>query len=1171
MLHISFLNLRVVIVLFRAKLLSAKLCNSLRNVIALLIGFGGGYLIQFSNISAQELIDFNTQIRPILSSNCFACHGPDESERAADLRLDYAEGAIRDLGGYSAIVPGNAEASELMKRVVSEDEDLHMPPLGKGASLTESQVLLLRSWIEQGANYSVHWAYVPPAAPRIPSVTHPEWVKNKIDYFILRSIEDAKLEPSPLADRLTLARRLSIDLTGLPPTWDEAVSFRDDSSPEAYEKFVDFLLDKPSFGERWARVWLDLSRYADSAGYADDPERTIWAFRDYVIRSLNANKSFDQFTIEQIAGDLLPNPTTDQLIATAFHRNTLTNNEGGTNDEEFRNVAVVDRVNTTMAVWMGTTMACAQCHTHKYDPITQKEYFELFAFFNNSRDADRRDEQPLHEVWNEEQLQQKKQLENERAQVLSQLGTMTPEIEIALQDWVAELRNEPHWDLLNPDGVNSQNRDSHVGDDGWIHFANSEIENDSISLSFPIDPMKISGLKLEVSAKQERNFVLSDLQARWEPNVNQSVEAQFVRVELPGKQKMIHLAEIELYRGNVNVALEGTASQSSTDFGGNVSFVNDGNTDGAFNNRSVSHTAVSEDPWVEIDLGKSTEVDRLVLWNRTDGDSSIQNRLSGYRVSLLSSDRELVWSQSPESVPAPSKEFSIDGSVALDFVAAFANHEQDGFPASSLLKAEPSPDTGWAVGPFLGTTHEVTLILKKPRSFGQGKLVLQLNHDSKHKKHLINHLRISESSASNLSDWAVLPENVRASLLRSGSIVDEAGMRIIHDYFLTITPLLQQERDRLDLIDKQLAALKPYTTVPIMRELEVGKERVTRVQVRGNYLNTAEEVTRGVPAIFHEINHPENPSRLDLAMWLIDKKNPLTARVIVNRHWEQLFGRGLVTSSEEFGSQGDLPTHPELLDWLAIELMENDWDLKFLIKAMVMSATYQQSSVETEQTRKSDPDNQYYTRGPRFRASAEVIRDQALAVSGLLSNKMFGPPVNPPQPQLGLRAAFGSGTDWNTSAGEDRYRRGIYTAWRRSSPYPSMAQFDAPNREVCTVRRIRTNTPLQALVTLNDPVYIEAAQSFARKLISQSDVRKTRIENAFQSALTRLPKPQEIVRIEQLLDVATAEYQQDREAALQMATNPLGELPQGFDVVEAAAWTIVANVILNLDEILMKR
>jgi mono/diheme cytochrome c family protein len=400
--------LRVVIVLFRAKFFSAKLCNSLRNVIALLIGFGGGYLIQFSNVSAQELIDFNTQIRPILSSNCFACHGPDESERAADLRLDHAEGAIRDLGGYSAIVPGNAEASELMKRVVSEDEDLHMPPLGKGASLTESQVLLLRSWIEQGANYSVHWAYVPPAEPRIPSVTHPEWVKNKIDYFILRSIEDAKLEPSPLADRLTLARRLSIDLTGLPPTWDEAVSFRDDSSPEAYEKFVDFLLDKPSFGERWARVWLDLSRYADSAGYADDPERTIWAFRDYVIRSLNANKSFDQFTIEQIAGDLLPNPTTDQLIATAFHRNTLTNNEGGTNDEEFRNVAVVDRVNTTMAVWMGTTMACAQCHTHKYDPITQKEYFELFAFFNNSRDADRRDEQPLHEVWNEEQLQQKK-------------------------------------------------------------------------------------------------------------------------------------------------------------------------------------------------------------------------------------------------------------------------------------------------------------------------------------------------------------------------------------------------------------------------------------------------------------------------------------------------------------------------------------------------------------------------------------------------------------------------------------------------------------------------------------------------------------------------------------------------------------------------------------------
>lgn len=1120
---------------------------------------------------AEELIDFNTQIRPILSSSCFACHGPDESERAADLRLDNLEGARQDLGGYSAIVPGDSASSELLHRVISEDEDVCMPPPDKGARLTDSQVELLRAWIDQGANYSTHWSYVKPRKVQLPAVVNEGWGTNEIDRFILSRLESRDLAPSPVADRLTLARRLSIDLVGLPPSWEEATRFRDDDRLDAYERYVDSLLEKPAFGERWARVWLDLARYADSAGYADDPPRTIWAFRDYVIKSLNQNKPFDEFTIEQIAGDLLPDPSAEQLIATAFHRNTLTNNEGGTNDEEFRNVAVVDRVNTTMSVWMGTTMACAQCHTHKYDPITQKEYFQLFAFFNNSQDSDRRDEMPIHEVWSAKQLEYQRELKEQEIQLVEQLNAVTPVISDARDQWISKLQGEPSWQVLKPLAVNSDNRDQSIDGEGWIHFSDQEADNDAVTLHLPIEEGEVSGIKLDVSEEQRRNFVLSDVQARWEPVDRKSVAAQFLRIELPGKQKMIHLAEIQLISGDENVALQGKASQSSTDFGGEVRYINDGNTDGNYPNQSVTHTAVSDDPWIEIDLGVEKPIDKVLLWNRTDGAASIQNRLLGYQIALLDSDRNVVWSQQPEGVPQPSQDFVIDGSIDLQIAAAIANHEQQGFSATSILNAKTKSDEGWAVGPFIGQSHQLTLVLDNPVSLAKGRIVFSYEHQSKFKKHLIDHLRLSVTAGDNLSNWAGIPEDLRKLILSGDFQNDEVAMGKINDHFLKMTPLLSDERQKLAAVQKQLKDLKPETTVPIMREREEAQKRTTQVQVRGNYLNTGEVVSPGVPEVFHPISPSEQPSRLELAKWLIDSSNPLTARVIANRHWEQIFGRGIVATSEEFGSQGDLPTHPQLLDWLAVELMESGWDLKLLIKTIVMSSTYQQSSVFTESVRTKDPDNHYYTRGPRFRASAEVIRDQALAVSGLLSSKMFGPPVNPPQPELGLRAAFGSGTDWKTSGGEDRYRRGIYTTWRRSSPYPSMAQFDAPNREVCTVRRIRTNTPLQALVTLNDPVYIEAAQSFARELIKGSDTTEERIRMAYQSAVTRMPNDQEVVRIEQLLDLALANYKQNQDSAVQMATNPLGPLPDGMNVSEAAAWTVVANVILNLDEILMKR
>jgi hypothetical protein len=777
-------------------------------------------------VVAEQPVEFNRDVRPILSNKCLACHGPDDLQRQAGLRLDEASIATAELeSGSIAIVPGDPDASELIIRITHEDESQRMPPAEFGKSLTKAEIDLLRRWIDEGARYAIHWSYVKPARSTPPAAPEAwrEWPRSAIDLFALHSMLSHGLQPSPEADRYTLARRVFLDLTGLPPTIEEVDSFVADVDPQAYEKLVDDLLHRSAFGEHWARMWLDLARYADSAGYADDPPRTIWAYRDWVIRALNENKPFDQFTIEQIAGDLLPNPSDDQLIATAFHRNTMTNNEGGTQDEEFRNAAVVDRVNTTLAVWMGTTIACAQCHYHIYDPISQEEYFQVFAFLNNTQDADRGDEAPVLPIF-------------------------------------------------------------------------------------------------------------TDVQRR--------------------KQHQLRA--------------------------------------------------------------------RNALWQ-----------------AIL------------------------------------------GAPTNLLVQSQT-----------LGAQLEAT---------------------------------------------------------RHGT--------------------------------------QQATTVPIVQEL-AGRRRETRLQYRGNYLDKGPVVEPGLPAAFDTpwggapVSRwlAANPgvdrvtlNRLSLAHWLVDKNNPLTARVIVNRYWEALFGRGLVVTSEEFGSQGEPPSHPELLDWLANDFMDSGWDMRALIRALVTSAVYRQSSRAAGEAAKADLDNQWLARGPRVRLSAEMVRDQALAVSGLLSKKMYGPPVRPPQPTLGLKAAFGSATDWETSGGEDRFRRGIYTTWRRSNPYPSMATFDAPNREICTVRRSRTNTPLQSLVTLNDPVFVEAAQALARRAIQHSNSVEDRISYAFRCCLSRPPRKAELQSLVRLYQDSHLRLVGKRDAALTLATEPLGELPPSIEVSDAAAMTVVGNVLLNLDEMVLKR
>lgn len=1121
--------------------------------------------------AGAEKIDFNRDIRPLLSNRCLACHGPDAEERKADLRLDTREGATQDIDGHAAVVPGDIDASELIYRITlpKGDEDA-MPPEGKGAHFSEEEVALFKQWIEQDAPYAVHWAYQVPTKPEVPTGIRSDWPRNEIDWFVLARMQSEGLEPSPEADRYSLARRASLDLTGLPPTWEEAKAFAEDKRPDAYEKYVDSLLAKPTYGERWARVWLDLARYADSAGYADDPPRTIWAYRDYVIRSLNENKPFDQFTIEQIAGDLLENPTEDQLIATAFHRNTLTNNEGGTQDEEFRNVAIVDRVNTTMAVWMGTTMACAQCHSHKYDPLTQEEYFKLFAFFNQSQDADKKDESPILELWSDEQEQQKVDWKKRIGELKTLVGTPTEELAREQDAWLAKLSAEPRWLPLVPASVKAQNAKLKVsGSDVRLEGGKPANDRYEVAIDLPETPTTITGMRLDIGKGQSSNFVLSRVSAKWIPDGSQAVNARYVRVTLPGEKRILHVAELQAFSNGENVAVKGKATQSSVASGGDAKRVIDGNTNGDYAKNSVAHTRTEKDPWIQIDLGESKPLDRVVVWNRTDGSTA--PRIKGYRVDLLDEKNKVVWTSSPEEIPSPSQELSPSGVREVSFASASASHEQTGFPASSTIAAKIDPKKGWAIAGGTGKEQQLTLPLRSAMTFEGGTLLVSLDQKSEFKNHVLTDFSLSSTADPSVTRWAGISGDI-LTIIRKGSSRSEAEEKKLAAYFRGVAPSLKDERAELAKLEKQLSGMKPQTTVPIMRDLPDDQHRETFVQVRGNYQNVAEKVSEGVPAVFNPLANKGKQTRLDLARWLVDDRNPLTARVIANRHWEQLFGTGIVQTSEEFGSQGELPSHPDLLDWLAVDLEENGWNLKRFLKQIVMSATYRQSSKVIPETEEEDPYNRYLARGPRFRISAEMVRDQALAVSGLLSDKMYGAPVNPPQPEMGLKAAFGSATDWKTSQGEDRYRRGLYTTWRRSNPYPSMATFDAPNREVCTIRRGRTNTPLQALVTLNDPVYIETAQALGRNMAAKGGASvEDKITYAFRHALIREPEPTEVARLKEFYQNAYDDFSSIPEDARQMAENPLGPVPEGSDPVELAAWTVVCNVVLNLDEMFMKR
>lgn len=1110
-----------------------------------------------------ETISFNEHIRPLLSNRCYHCHGPDEADRKGDLRLDTREGALADHDGVKAIVPGNFKESELLHRIVSDDEEEIMPPPEKGKRLTTYEVNLIKKWIAQGAEYDTHWAYKKPTRPTPPQVEALFPIRNPIDSFILQKLKEQELSPSPEAKKSTLARRLSLDLTGIPLSVEELDAYLADEKPDAYERLVDRLLAKQSYGEHWTRMWLDQARYADSAGYADDPPRTIWAYRDYVIRSFNDNKPLDQFTIEQIAGDLLENPTEAQLTATAFNRNTMTNNEGGTDDEEFRNAAIVDRVNTTLTTWMGTTISCAQCHTHKYDPISQEEYFQLFDIFNQSEDSDKTNEQPFIQVMGAPMREKRQQLEQEITHLKKSSVTAT---DAELKDFHAwcTSHKQPEWKELQATSLKASSGATFSQEKEGIIVSGNSAPTDQYIIEATTDLAHIAAIKLEALTDPRlgktggpgriSNFVLNEFRLETTAE-NKTPTGRFVRVSIPGKGKLLHMAELQVFHGENNLALGKNATQSSTGFGGEAMRGNDGNTDGNYEQNSVTHTAEgNDDPWWEVDLGKSETITRIVFWNRL---GQVANRADGAIITILDEQRNPVFTHTLSQAPAINTTIDIAPDHSVPMASAYSTYDQPNFSASQAIDGNPTANSGWAIGGQEGQAHSITFLLKQAINQNQLRITLTQNYAD----HAIGKFRLLATNGT------PLPPRVERALAMAAEQRPESEKNHLFDYYLQTRPRVIAEKAKLAQLENQIAKLAPDTTVPIMREL--GKKRESHIQIRGNFLDKGKKVSAGVPEVFGELPPNRPADRLALAQWLVDENNPLTSRVLANRLWEKIFEAGIVLTSEEFGSQGEAPTHPELLDWLAVELRESGWDMKKFLRLLVTSSTYRQQSQVSALHKEKDPANRYLARGPRTRLTAEMVRDQALAVSGLLSPKMFGPPVRPPQPSAGLKAAFGGSTDWETSTGEDRYRRGIYTLWRRSNPYPSMATFDAPNREVCLVRRDRTNTPLQSLVTLNDPTYIEAAQSLARQMDKHPQIADA-IHFAYRKALSRPATDEEKERLTQFCHTTQQRYATNEGLAKQMATDPLGPIPGLQDHSRLAALTVTANVILNLDEFLMK-
>ncbi|WP_337172982.1 PSD1 and planctomycete cytochrome C domain-containing protein [Paludisphaera sp.] len=1002
--------------------------------------------------AATREVDFARDVAPLLERSCLACHGA--TKHRAGLSLHTREKAMTGGDSGPVIVPGESAESLLIEAAARVDEITAMPPEGSGDPLTAEEVGILRAWIDQGAKWAdvedstaeghapKHWAFIPPKPPAVPAVVNADAVRNPIDAFVQARLEEEGVEPAPEADRRALIRRLSLDLVGLPPTPEEIDAFLADNRPDAYERLVDRLLDSPRHGELWARHWLDRARYADTNGYEKDRERSIWPYRDWVIRAINADMPFDRFTVEQIAGDLLPDPTPDQITATGFHRNTMINEEGGIDVEEFRFAAVVDRVQTTGAAWLGLTVQCAQCHTHKYDPITQREYYQFFAFLNNA-------DEPEVDLPDPEIAARREAIEARALAMEAELPGRYPaegpeSLASKMEAWEASI-HPVRWTVTPPvEVVSRKGATMTVRPDASVLVSGDKPNNDVYEATLKTD-LKATAIRLEVLL---------------DPSLPENG---------PGRAPLFSVGDFLLTEVEATARPEGS----------------------------------TEEP------------------------------------------RPLKFARATESFAAKGR--------------------------SAAMAVDGVPDTGWSIAGGVGKPHAAVFELADALDGGPTEIHLTLRQEFIHQT-TIGRFRLSVADARPVAASGP-PAEIEEILLVEAPERSAEQVRALTGHYLSIAPELAEARKPID----ELRASKPrFPTTMVMRERDPEHARTTRIHKRGEFLQPGDPVEPGVPAVLHPLPSDAPRDRLTFARWLVAPENPLVGRVVMNQLWQTYFGRGLVTTPEDFGTQGEEPTHPELLDWLATEFPRRGWSMKAMHRLIVTSAAYRRDSRATPEQVARDPRNELLARGPRFRVGAETIRDVALAAAGLLDGRVGGPSVKPPQPEGATTLAYGQ-EPWTPSVGADRYRRGLYTFIKRTAPFAAFATMDAPTPEVVCTRRERSNTPLQALVLLNDVVFVEAAQALGRRIVREADTPEARVERGFLLALGRPPRDEERARVLAYHEAQLARFRDGgldaaklAGASLEKPPTPLLAPPEGVDATELASWTAVARVILNLDEAVTK-
>lgn len=1177
-------------------------------------------------------VDFNHDIRPILSDNCFACHGPDDKERKAKLRLDVRADALKPAkSGEPAIVPGDVSKSHLIARILTKDADEVMPPPKTGKKLTPQQIELLKRWVQEGAKFEGHWAFSKPERPVLPVVKDQKWVRNEIDRFILARLEKEGLKPTSEADKTTLIRRVTLDLTGLPPTLAEVDAFLADKSPKAFEKVVDRLLASPRYGEHMAKYWLDAARYADSHGYHIDSERSMWKWRDWVVEAFNQNKPYDQFTIEQLAGDLLPEATTEQKVASGYVRANMSTGEGGAIVEEYQAKYSFDRTETTSTIWLGLTMTCARCHTHKYDPITHREYYGLYSFFNNLNesvmDGNKPNPDPFLKLPTPEQSKRQAELKQFMAEAQKKIDGPAEKLDLAQAAWEKKWHEKlsDGWTTLTSAFVTSTLSNGPVFktlDDQSVLAEGGNPESDihevmiSLKAGTTLAALRLEALPHESLPKKSSSraedgvFRLSEFEAELitPPNLIEAVAATEAKDKDSKKPKADEVSKPKKLKFAQAVATSAAGTRE-------IDKAIDGKADTGWGVEAAAGTEPQTALFVLAEpakVSKDTDLRIRLKYEASKSKRAIGRfRLAAAQnedlIQLLNPPKADPWQvlgpfatdglhQGFTNVFEPEREIDlkktftgvrgeIKWSAKPDFEdgknnllvqdlhgihGAYYLYRILNVPAARKLDLSLRANDAfklWVNGKEVAARAE-----EKP---GDGLLRLTVDLKQGENKLLLKVVTVQGAAYftfnKKLGDADSVPADIAAVLATTSKLSGPQATKVRNYFrrensgdFKTLFANLDKWKEEEGAIDKAI----PMTLVA----KEADKPRETFMLVRGEYDKKGDKVTAGVPALLPPIPAGAPTNRLGLAKWLVDPSHPLMARVTVNRFWQQYFGVGIVKTTEDFGVQGDNPSHRELLDWMATEFIRTGWDVKALQKLMVTSAAYRQSSKTSPELRGRDPENRLVSRGPRFRVDAEVVRDVALAVSGLMVEQRGGRSVKPYEPPgLWEAVSFNNSQKYVPDKGDATYRRSLYTHWKRQSPPPNMLLFDAPTREYCVVRRPRTNTPLQALALMNDLQFVESARGFAVRILSEGgDSDKERLTYAFRLATSRQPVGEELKVLRTSLAEQRAHYKKDTAAAEKLIGVGAYKPEKVADKVELAAWSTVASMILNLDETVTK-